>query len=300
MAPKTQPAWRLARQQHGIITREQLLDLGFSADAIAHRLATGRLHPVHRGVYAVGRPQLPQRGMWMAAVLSCGAQAALSHGSAGVLWGIVRKEELVEVSAPRSSRPRQGMRLHRRTSFEVTCRYGIPVTAPVCTLIDLATRLTAEQLERAVNQADALDLTDPEALRGALDGLAGRPGVVPLRNVLDRHTFILTDSELEQRFLPIARRAGLGLPETQRHLNSFRVDFFWPELGLVVEVDSLRYHRTPAQQALDCVRDQAHAAAGLTTLRFTHAQITFEPRHVEATLAAVAHRLRSGGATARF
>ena len=103
---------------------------------------------------------------------------------------------------------------------------------------------------------------------------------------------MLTESELEQLFLPIARRAGLGLPITRALVNGFKVDFYWPELGLVVETDGLRYHRTPAQQARDRIRDQTHSAAGLTPLRFTHAQVRFETEYVEATVAKVARRLR--------
>ena len=98
--------------------------------------------------------------------------------------------------------------------------------------------------------------------------------------MLDRRTFRLTDSELERRFLPLARAAGLPVPLTRQRVNGFEVDFFWPDLGLVVETDGLRYHRTPAQQARDRLRDQAHTAAGLTPLRFTHAQVRFEPGHV--------------------
>lgn len=114
-----------------------------------------------------------------------------------------------------------------------------------------------------------------------------------LRETLDRRTFTLTDSELERRFLPLARRAGLPAPQTQAWVNGFKVDFYWPELGLVVETDGLRYHRTPAQQARDRVRDQAHAAAGLACLRFTHAQIRFEPDHVVRTATAVAAKRRA-------
>ena len=90
-----------------------------------------------------------------------------------------------------------------------------------------------------------------------------------MRETLDRRTFTSTESELERRFLALIRDAGLPMPETGKYLNGFKVDFFWPQLGLVVETDGLRYHRTPAQQARDRVRDQAHAAAGLTPLRFT-------------------------------
>jgi very-short-patch-repair endonuclease len=82
--------------------------------------------------------------------------------------------------------------------------------------------------------------------------------------------------------------AGLPRPETREWVNAFEVDFYWPGLGLVVETDGLRYHRTPAQQARDRRRDQTHTAAGLTTLRFTHAQVRYEPDYVASTLRAVA------------
>jgi very-short-patch-repair endonuclease len=121
--------------------------------------------------------------------------------------------------------------------------------------------------------------------------MKGQPGTAPLRRLLDRQTFVLTDSELERLFLPIARSVGLGRPETAAVVNGFEVDFFWPDLGLVVETDGLRYHRTPAQQARDRLRDQVHTAAGLTPLRFTHAQLRFEPEHVRGVLARVAARL---------
>jgi very-short-patch-repair endonuclease len=294
----SQELWALARRQHGVVTRAQLLELGYSSDAITHRIAKGRLHRLWSGAYAVGRPEVTQDGRWMAAVLSCGPGAALSHESAAALWGIRRADRgLIDVSVPLGAfRRRGGIRVHRRAHLDpndITRYRNIPLTQPLPTLVDLAARLPANQLEAAVNQADKLDLTDPETLRSALDRFAGRPGVTPLRKLLDRRTFTLTDSELERRFLPIARRAGLTRPVTGARLNGFKVDFHWPDIGLVVETDGLRYHRTPTQQAKDRIRDQAHTAAGLTTLRFTHAQVAFEPGHVEATLAAVVRRLRS-------
>src|SRR3954470_15785223 len=188
---------------------------------------------------------------------------------------------------------RRGIRVHRRTGPEPTVHQGIPVTTPACTVIAIAPRLKGKELERAVNEADKLDLIDPETLRRALDKRPGERGVRTLRRLLDHRTFTLTDSALEQRFLPIARRAGLPRPLTQATVNGFRVDFYWPDLKLVVETDGLRYHRTPAQQAKDLVRDQKHAATEVERLRFTHAQIAFDPAHVEATLRAVARRLAS-------
>ena len=289
--------WALAARQHGVVSRPQLLELGLGPQAIKHRVAKGRLHRVAWGVYAVGRPQVTREGRWMAAVLACGDGAVLSHADAAALWRI-RPDRLgpIEVSVPRRMRPRgERVVLHRRTALapsDLTRRHGIPVTTVPCTLIDLAPRLSRNELEAAINEADTLDLTSPEKLRSALDACPPRPGVGPLRETLDRRTFRMTRSELERRFLPIVDKLGLPRPETRRWLNGFEVDFYWPDLGLVVETDGLRYHRTPAQQARDRLRDQAHLAAGLTPLRFTHAQIRYEPDHVAATLHAVAVRLR--------
>lgn len=301
---------RLAARQHGVVTRAQLIGLGLNSDAIHHRVERGRLHRVWRSVYALGQPELTPHGNWMAAVLSCGPRAVLSHLSAAGLWGIVRSPSTVriDVSVPggggrRGARPARPARrprlvLHRRPSLaaaDVTRCSGIPVTNPACTLVDLAGLLTRDRLEAAVNEADKLGLTDPEQLRVAVDALSPRTGTRALRELLDRHTFVLTDSELERRFLQIARRARLDRPVTGKKVCGFKVDFLWPDLGLVVETDGLTYHRTPAQQARDRLRDQAHAAAGLTCLRFTHAQVRYEPEHVARTLHAVAERCRARG-----
>lgn len=287
-----------------MISRAQLLELGVHPQAIKHRVSTGRLHPVRagggvwRGVYAVGTPELTQRGRWMAAVLCCGGGAVLSHASAAELWGIRRtRARTVHVSVPRNgARSRPGLRVHHRSTLraeDATRRDRIPVTSPARTLIDLAPHLSAPHLERAVNEADNHDLIDPEALRAAVVARAGVAGVAALRRLLDARTFALTRSELERRFLPLARRAGLPKPATQVYVNGFEVDFHWPELGLVVEADSLRYHRTAAEQARDRERDQAHAIAGMTPLRFTHFQITYEPGRVIEALRIVAERLRA-------
>lgn len=267
--------------------------LGFSEEAIEHRLAKGRLHQVWRGVYAVGWPGLPAERRWIAAVLACGTGAALSHRSAGALWGITTEVPgRTDISVRRRCEYRQP-RIHARSrrtllATEVTSHRGIPVTQPARTLLDLATELKPRALERTVNEADKRDLIDPEGLRDALDDFAGRPGVRALRALLDRHTFRLSDSDLELLFRPIAVAAGLPTPLTKEQVNGFEVDFFWPDLGLVVETDGLRYHRTPAAQARDRLRDQIHTAAGMTPLRFTHYQVKYEHRHVREVLSRVA------------
>jgi very-short-patch-repair endonuclease len=222
--------------------------------------------------------------------------AVLSHGSAAALWRIgPERSRVIQISTRgRTPRRRPGVRVHRRSTLrtgDIDLREGIPVTGVVQTLVDLATELGEPQLERAVNEADRLDLIDPEALRTALEYHRGHRGIAPLRRLLDHRIFRLTDSELERRFLVLVRDAGLPIPLTGQRLNGFNVDFHWPDLGLVVETDGLRYHRTPAQQARDRRRDQAHTAAGLTALRFTAAQVHFEADQVLATLTSVVRRL---------
>jgi very-short-patch-repair endonuclease len=234
----------------------------------------------------------------MAAVLASGPGAVLSHGSAAALWELLPiAANRIEVSVPAGAfRRRPGILIHRRATLgeaDITTHLGIPVTTPTCTLIDIAANLARGRLEAAINEADKLDLISPEELRAAVEGMRQRPGANALRETLDRRTFTLTDSELERRFLRLILEAGLPQPETGCHLSGFKVDFYWPEFGLVVETDGLRYHRTPAQQVRDRRRDQAHAAAGLTPLRFTHGQVAHEPEHVGTTLAAVVSRLRA-------
>ncbi len=288
--------WDLIERQHGVVARRQLLALGYSSKGIRHRVTSGRLHIIHRGVYSVGRPSVGPHGRWMAAVLACGSEAVLSHSSAAALWRIGSEErDAIEVSVrSRHQRRRPGLRIYRRPSLwpeDHTARNGIPVTTPIQTLIDMALRLDRRGIERMINEADKYDLTHPPQLRKALDQRAGEPGVAKLRQILDRRTFRLTKEELERRFLPLAARAGLPVPLTGQWVNEFEVDFYWPDLELVVETDGLRYHRTPAEQARDRLRDQAHTAAGLTQLRFTHEQVRYEPDYVKGILAQTASRL---------
>jgi very-short-patch-repair endonuclease len=292
-AGRSASAWVLARRQHGVVTREQLVALGLSRHGIQHRIARGRLHPVGRGVYAVGRPELTRNGRLMAAVLVCGGEgrAAVSHSSAAALFKIGRERTgPIEVTRVDSGRVRvPGVRVHRRPALRVGwygLYEGIPVTSPVHTLIDLAVREEVERVERLANEADKLGLVRTDELRAALGDHAGEPGVARLRGILDLRTFSFTRSKLESAFLPLVRRAGLPKPETAVYLNGHEVDFWFPELKLVVETDGLTYHRTPAQQARDRVRDQDHIAAGLIPLRFTHAQIKFDPDRVLRTLRA--------------
>jgi very-short-patch-repair endonuclease len=290
--------WALVRRQHGVVARRQLLDLGLTPRRIERRIASARLHPVWRGIYAVGRPMLGRRGRRMAAVLACGPDAALSHGSAAALWGFgSERGGLIDVSVPAASRSRlRGIRVHRRTEAaldDTLVHEGIPLTSPVRTLIDLATRLKPMQLERAVNEADKLDRVRADVLHASLGDYRGQPGVAPLRKLLDPLAFRLSDSELEQLMRPLARSVGLPAPETKTWANGYEVDFFWPKLGIVVETDGLRYHRTPSQQRRGLKRDQTHLAAGMWPLRFSHWQIKHERVHVQSILRSAVARARA-------
>lgn len=249
----------------------------------------------------------------MRAVVACGyvpAQAAagaaliacLSHSSAAALFGIGSEAPgRIEVSVTGDrGRLRSGITVHRRFGLrdeDVGFFDGIPVTSPAQTILDMAPRLPRIEVERMVDEADRLDLIHPPELRQALDGHPRQPGLARLRTWLDRRTFRLTRSKLERYFLPLAARVGLPVPETKVWVNGYEVDFHWPGLRFVVETDSLRHHRTPAQQTRDRERDQAHTAAAYTSLRFSHEQVRYEPEQVLATLRPVARRLLAGAGT---
>ncbi len=275
-----------------MVSRRQLLALEFTTDAIRERVEEmGRLHPVFAGVYAVGRPELGREGRWMAAVLACGEGAFLSHSSAAALWRIGgewgRGTEVTVLRRPAPRRP--GIHAVARPSLpaaDITIERHIPVTTPARTILDLATRLDPSAVERLVNEADNHDHLDPESLRAYLNARSA-PGVRDLRRLLDEETFRLSDSELERRVRSIAVAAGLAVPLTKQWVNEFEVDFYWPQLGLILEADSFRYHRTAAKQARDLLRDQTHVAAGLRVLRISHWQIRYEPARVRSLLTTV-------------
>jgi predicted transcriptional regulator of viral defense system len=284
MAPKKQQrsVWEVARAQHGIITRAQLLALGFSDEAIKHRLARGRLRRIHAGVYALGQMPLSQKGEWMAAVLACDKTAALSHDSAAALWQLTKVATgAVHVSVLGGSGSREGIDVHRRIALRATTKDGIRVTTPAQTLIDVAAKWERSRLEQAIGEADLRRIVTLRALRTAATR-AGKSGA-PLRVVIERATFRVTQSELEREFLRVVKRAGLPLPDTQARFGRTRVDFYWPEIGLVVEADGGDFHRTAIQQTEDRKRDQAHLRAGRTPMRVTHAQ-AFKEAAETATL----------------
>jgi very-short-patch-repair endonuclease len=278
-----------------LLTWTDLLELGLTPDAIRSRVAAAKLFPVFRGVYSLNHRLRTRSEWWMAAILSYGDGAVISHWSAAVLWGFARREPLgIEVSflSPGGRRSRKGVTVYRRAGFgleDVTKRDRIPVTTPIATLIDMAARLEGEPLEAMVNEAVMQNVVDLEEVRDRVERLR-RPGAKQLRELIDRQTFRLTRSRLERFFIPVVLRAGLPRPETRAFVNGYEVDFWWPDLELVVETDGGNFHRTSRQQTKDRQREHAHIRAGLQCIRFTHWQVAREPEHVERTLVSAAER----------
>src|SRR3954452_2156243 len=289
----TTPQRGLVWRQYGAVARWQLLERGYNADAINHKIETKWLYPVFRGVYAVGRPELSRFGMWMAAVLACGLSAVVSHDSAAALWGIWTYLGDIHVSVTAStSREHPGIRVHRRAHIDATTHHRIPVTTPTATLIDFAATHPRNEIEAALNEADLRKLIRIEVLRDELETTPRAPGLAKLRSTIDRRTFSFTRSELERAFRPLARDAGMTGLQSRVYVNGHEVDFFDPDTGLVIETDGGTFHRTPFQQDADRKRDNAHALApGPPPLRFTHGQIKYEPAYVLDTLRRAAARL---------
>jgi very-short-patch-repair endonuclease len=270
---------KLAERQHGVVSRGQLLELGLGKSAIGDWAKRGRLHGVHRGVYAVRYPTLTRNGRFMAAVLACGDGAALSHFSAAVLWGMLNGGGGAIHVTSEARRRRPGLVLHQAAlgSGEVRKRTGIPVTAPARTLIDLADVAPRRTLERAIDEA--------EYLRPDCTGLArrhGRRGSGTLSSVLAGHTpgSTRTRTELEEMFISLCDNHGLPRPEVNVHIEGYECDFVWREQWLIVETDGAAAHSGERRRVRDLERDAELAAAGWRVIRITYERLLREPERV--------------------
>jgi hypothetical protein len=291
---------RLAAAQHGVVSRAQLEAAGVARGAIERRLALGRLHRVHRGVYAVGHPLLSRAGRWMAAVLACGPGAVLSHQSAAALWGIRPARHVpIEVTCRSRAgrRPRKGIIVHRTRRLaagEVTRREAIPVTTPARTLLDLAEVVPRRALERAIDEAERLRLFDLRAVRAVLHSNGGRRGAALLGSVLEEHHIgsTLTRSELEERFLALCRAHNVPVPEVNEPIGPYEVDFLWRAGRLIAETDGRESHGTRAAFEHDRARDARLTVAGYRVVRFTYRQVLREPKVVASVVRSL---LRAAG-----
>ena len=273
------------------MTREQIRELGLADSAITQRIAAGRLHGVHHGVYAVGHTVLTRSGRWMGAVLACGPGAALSHASAAALWGLRRGEPaIVDVTARRTGRKRPGIRIHRpRRPAETTIRDGIPVTKPARTILDMAATLTQSRLEHLLDQAERRELTDYPSLDAIARAHPGHRGASRLLRTMATYYAgdELARSDLELLFKDLCRNHDLPIPKVNRIVAGKEVDFLFPHERLIVEIDSWHYHKTRRAFEDDRARDVLTTSAGYRTLRFTDRQLTTQPHAVAQAIAAV-------------
>jgi len=286
---------RTASGQNGVVHRRQLATAGLGRSAIAHRVATGRLHRLHRDVYLVGHPVPPPLAAETAALLACGRGAVLSHPSAGCLWGFAAAEDDVHVTIMGRNRThRDGVCVHCVRCLSVTDvrrRDGLLVTAPARTLLDLAEMIPLDELEQAVAEARRSGLVREGELEAQLARSPGRHGAKPLRAVLEREGGpAFTRSEAEKRLLALLRKARLPAPRCNVVLCGHEVDFFWPHANLVVEFDSWEFHRSRAAFEQDRRRDADLQLAGHQVLRITWWRLEDEPEAIVAQIASALAR----------
>ena len=288
----------LAERQHGLVTLPQLQLHGLGKAAVAKRAKDGRLHRVHRGIYAVGRPSLTNRGRWMAAVLAYGPKARLSHRSATALHGIRPDNRAkTDVTVPgRSARSRPTIDVHTSLTLDpadITTINGIPCTTVARTLVDLGDVVSRSAVERAVNQAEVLRLFDGKAVHEALARAGPRRGAGTLRAVLESYTEpALTRKGIEERFLALCRKSTLPSPAVNTWITlndgvAYEADFLWRTEKLIAETDGRDVHSTRKAFEHDRLRDQRLTLAGYTVVRFTWRQLTRDPAGVAETLAAL-------------
>jgi very-short-patch-repair endonuclease len=259
---------RLAGRQHGAISTGQLAALGVSRATISRWVAAGWLHPVFRGVYAVGHAALSDEGWWMGAVLAHGEGAVLSHRSAAELWRMLEPRSApIHVTIPSFSgrSKRKGIRLHRSPSMPsaaTTREYGIPVTTPARTLADLQRVVSPGLHRKAIRQAEYLKLD--------------------LGQIRTDHT----RSETERQMLRICQRQGVPPPQVNVPIGPYTVDLFWPGSGLVVELDSFATHGGRQSFDDDRAMEMYLTGLGLRLRRFSDTQVWNQPNAVAASLAA--------------
>lgn len=277
----------LAVRQDGAVSREQLVELGMPVSTIDHRVRSGWLQPVHRGVYHIGPLTTPRTRVFAAILALPGS--AVSHRTAAGLRRILawRDGGPVDVTvAGRRVVERDGIRVHHVAALhadDVEVLDGIRLTSPARTICDLAALLPERELERVLAEAFALRILDQATLERQLTGRPDARGAARLRAMLaSGRAPARTRSEAEERFLALVRRAGVDAPAVNSRVAGFEVDFYWRAEALVVEVDGHAFHSTSSKFESDRRRDSTLAAAGIRVMRVTWKQLRAEPERVLA------------------
>ncbi|HEU5210862.1 MAG TPA: type IV toxin-antitoxin system AbiEi family antitoxin domain-containing protein [Longimicrobiales bacterium] len=277
----------LAGRQDGAVSREQLVDLGMSVSTIDHRVRSGWLQPVHRGVYRIGPLTTPRT--WVFAAMLAMPGSVVSHLTAAGLRRILAWTDGAHVDVTLAGRrvaKRKGIRVHHVSALsadDVEVLDGIRLTSPARTICDLAGVLPERELERALAEALALRILDQTTLERHLAGRPDARGAARLRAMLaSGRAPVRTRSEAEERFLALVRRAGVETPAVNSRVAGFEVDFYWRAEGLVVEVDGHAFHSTNRKFESDRRRDSALIAAGIRVIRVTWKRLRAEPERVLA------------------
>lgn len=276
---------RLAEAQHGVVSSAQLQACGLSRAAISRWASAGRLHRVHRRVYAVGHAALSIEGRLFAALLYAGAGAVVSHTTAAWVWSLIETEPTrIHLTVPGRRRSLPDVRLHHSRGVEAAEQCAFPVTPVARTLLDLASMVTPRQVRRALAEADYRGLLD----RGELEAVLGRgrPGSGNLRRAVARHLPQLapTLSVLEERFLELCETTRLPIPEVNARVGRMRVDALWREQCIAVELDGAAAHGGWAGIKRDRQREMILRAKGFLVVRYTWEQITGRRDEVVADL----------------
>jgi very-short-patch-repair endonuclease len=282
----------MAVRQHGLINRRQLLAAGFSEKAILWKLQTGILERIFPGVYLIAGTPLTDNGRLMSVYLWAGEGAALSHTSAAWLWGMHGFSPTpIHLSlARKSTAPREDICLHHVESIrsmDICWVDGIAVTSPARTLMDLAA-IGHRQTERALDKCLRDGLTSLDQMWLAIDRseAVGRRGVRLLRNLLEQRTpdLAASDSDMEDLFLRIVRWGRLPQPYLQFPIELpsllIHADFAYPGIKLAIECDSYAWHMDREAFERDRVRDAELQSLGWKILRFTWAQLRYNPDYV--------------------
>ena len=281
----------LATRQHGVASHAQLLELGFGERWIERRLWEGRLHAVHRNVYAVGHLRLTTRSRWWAAVLAYGPGALLSHRTAAVLWGFQRHQRgpihVTAAGGRQGVRRREGIWIHRckLAPDDRTTREGFPITTVARTLFDFAEIAPFESLKGAAEEADRLKLLRLPELEQVCARSRGRRALPRVRQLLeDLRPPDEGRSPLEIRFSAFIREYRLPEPIQNAQVLDHEVDALWPAAKLVVELDSWEYHGHRAAFERDRARDPKLLIAGYRTIRVTHRRLNREAAQLAAEI----------------
>lgn len=275
----------LASAAQGIVTRAELLAQRVTPAEIKHRLGTGGLIREYRGVYRVGHRAPSTAASYLAAVRACGDGALLSGLAAAHLLGLIKGPAPPPEVTTRSNRRMPGIIIHRcrRTTRARTIWDSVPVTAVPEILVDVAARLSIEELARTCHEARVRFRTTPAQVEAALARRPRTAGAADLRRVL-RGDVHLTLSKLERCFVAHLREHNRLLPETNKPAGGRYVDCRWPSLKLTVELDSYTFHGSRHAWEQDRRREREARARGDDFRRYTWGDVVEHPAEMLSEL----------------